>query len=144
MKLLEVIDLPNGLKLEFWDESRAVAGDRWYVALRAIVSIAIPEASQESAKGIDLLREALGREACYQHLMERHFISCEQVSSVLGEMRKSFLANSLGYLSRPEFPRRFLLSKALELEKKRAWGSQYAQKVIQELRRPEGLEQAMN
>lgn len=138
MRLLEVIELPNGLNLEFWDESRPVAGDRWYVGLRALVAVPIPQVPGESAQGLFLLKEALGKEACYQHLMERHFISCEQVPSVLGEMRGNFVTNSLNYLSHPEFPRRFLLSKARELEKRRAWGPEYAEKIIQELRRPQG------
>lgn len=144
MKLLELIKLPNGLELEFWDESRPVAGDRWYVGLRALVPIPIPEASEDTGQGIALIKEALGKEACYQHLMERHFISCEQVPSVLREMRESFLANSLQYVSHPEFPTRFLLSKAMEVEKRKTWGSQYAEKILQELRRPEALLQAVN
>jgi hypothetical protein len=143
-KLLEVIDLPNGLRLEFWDESRPIAGDRWYVGLRALVPVPIPETSEKSEQTIFLLKEALGKEACYQHLMERHFIPWEGVPSVLGEMKKSFLANSLSYLSHPEFPKRFLLSKARELEKRRAWGAEYAQKTVQELLRPHGLEKALN
>lgn len=143
-KLVEAIDLPNGLKLEFWDESRPVAGDRWYVGLRALVPIPMAQTSERWEKTILLLKEALGKEACYQHLMERHFISCEKVPSVLGEMRQSFLANSLGYLSHPEFAKRFLVSKARELEKRRAWGSEYAEKIIQELRRPKGLEKTVN
>lgn len=139
MKLLKVMELPNGLRLEFWDESRPVAGDRWYVGLRAVVPVRIPleRTSHNSGEGILMMREALGEEACYQRLMERHFIPREEVPSALGEMKENFLANSLGYLSHEQFPKRFLVAKSRELEKRKAWGEDYLHKLLEELRRPE-------
>ncbi|MEJ5376753.1 MAG: hypothetical protein WHX93_09250 [bacterium] len=141
MRLVETMDLPNGLRLEFWDESRPVAGDRWYVGLRAVIPVAIPEALEKSAPSIAMLKEALGGQAFYHHLMERHFIAKEQVCSLLREMRQHFLANSLSYLSHKEFPRRFLLAKSSELEKRKAWGAEYVEKLLQELRRPKSIPQ---
>lgn len=138
MRLVEILDLPNGLKLEFWDESRAIAGDRWYVGLRAIVAMRIPDEAPPGghSEGFGILREALGKEACFQHLMERHFVAQEEVCSVSQEMKRVFLENSWDYLSRPEFPKRFLLRKAAELQERKGWGPQYLEKALMELRRP--------
>lgn len=42
-RLVERRKLLNGLFLEFWDESRKLAGDRWYVGVRAAVPVPVPE-----------------------------------------------------------------------------------------------------
>jgi hypothetical protein len=139
VRLCGEMELPNGLRLQFWDESRPIAGDRWYAGLRAVLAVEIPpEATRpELGEGLQLLKEALGPVVYYQRLMERHFVARQDVPSVLREMRESFLANSLGYLSHKDFPARFLLAKAGELQKKRNWGQQYVEKVLEELRPPQ-------
>ena len=43
LKLVEKIDLPNNLVLEFYDYSRVVAGDRWLVGLLTRIPIEISE-----------------------------------------------------------------------------------------------------
>lgn len=37
--LIKTIELSNGLKLNFYDISRKLAGDRWYVGLIARIDI---------------------------------------------------------------------------------------------------------
>lgn len=146
MRLLGEMELPNGLRLQFWDESRPIAGDRWYAGLRAVLAVGIPPEPpfREFGEGFRILREALGPMVYYQRLMERHFVARQEVPSVLQEMRENFLANSLSYLSHKEFPKRFLLAKAGELEKRRGWGQQYVEKVLEELRPPKSQTQGVN
>ncbi|MGQ9857421.1 MAG: hypothetical protein ACUVS3_01880 [Thermodesulfobacteriota bacterium] len=146
MRLLEVMELPNGLKLEFWDESRAIAGDRWYVGLRAILAVGIPRQTRDLRiqEEMDFLRQNLGPEACFQRLMERHFVPREEVRGVIEEMKRVFLENSRDYLSKPGFAERFLLKKAAELREKRRWGPDYLQDALEKLRRPYPARQEVN
>lgn len=146
MQLVEVMELPNGLKLEFWDESRAIAGDRWYVGLRAIVAVGILRETRDLRiqEEMDFLRENLGPEACFQRLMERRFVPREEVRAVIEEMKRVFLENSRDYLSRPGFAERFLLKKVVELRGKRRWGADHLQEALEKLRRPYPARQEVN
>lgn len=140
MRLLEKVDLPNGLTLELRDESRRLAGDRWYVGLRACIEIPIPQEFQEEEElegALNIMRKALGGKAFYHHMMERHFISEAEVQGVLEEMKNTFLEHSLSYLSHPDFPKRFLRAKAAEIRKRAPWGPDYVEKVLREMRSPE-------
>jgi hypothetical protein len=138
VRLLEKRPLSNGLVLEFWDESRRVAGDRWYVALRAIVGIplGVELKSQGMGEGLKVIQKEVGENLCFQRLMERHFIAEGDVPKVLAELKDFFIQNSGEYLSHPEFAKRFLARKAVEVQKRISWGRDYVDKVLSELRRP--------
>ena len=135
---MEKMPLSNGLILEFWDESRKVAGDRWYVALRAIVGIPsqVELQSQGIGEGLKVMREEVGENLCFQRLMERHFIAEGDVPRVLAQLKEFFLQNSGEYLSHPDFARKFLTRKAMEIQKRISWGRDYVEKILSEIRRP--------
>lgn len=61
-KFLERKELSNGLVLEFWDESRKLAGDRWYVGIRAVVPVPVDQYPPEniSLEVIQLIRSEVG------------------------------------------------------------------------------------
>lgn len=138
MRLVEKVHLSNGLALEFWDESRRVAGDRWYVGVRAIVGIPWrPDSPPHGlAEAFRIMEQELGDELCFQRVMERHFIAEEEVPRVLAQLKELFIQNSMDYLSHPEFARRFVEKKATEIQKRIPWGREYVEKILCELRRP--------
>ncbi len=137
--LIEKVNLPNGLTLEFWDESRHLVGDRWYVGVRAVVGIDIPDGECEGfvEEYIKVLREKLGNRIYFQLLEERNFIAEDEVETLKKRLMEVFIKNSLNYLSHPDFSRRFLLRKSEEAYKKKLMGPDYLAKFIDTLKGPE-------
>jgi hypothetical protein len=138
-RLLETIALRNGLALEFWDESRPTAGNRWYVAVRAVVAVPVTDPVPESpmTEILGLIRKEVGQVIYYQFLEERHFISAEEVTGQQQELMRIFADNSLKYLSHPEFPGKFIRRKVLEIKEKSGWPGEQVRKILEDLRGPE-------
>lgn len=137
-KLLQCKQLPNGLRLELWDESRKVAGDRWYVGVRAVAAVALPRETPEgiSPEVLRILKREVGEYIYCQFLEERNFIAEQEVLTILDELKEVFLKNTLSYLSHPDFPRRFLIRKTREIQQKLPWGEDYVRKILDEVRFP--------
>ncbi len=136
--LMEKVQLKNGLTLEFWDESRHLVGDRWYVGVRAVVEITIPDKASGPfvEDHLQVLRDKLGNSVFYQLVEERNFIPENEVEELKVKLKKIFLENSLAYLSHPEFPSRFLLRKSKEAYKKKLMGAEYLEKFLENLKCP--------
>jgi hypothetical protein len=135
-RLLETIPLRNGLTLEFWDESRPTAGDRWYVAVRAVVAVPLAGRVWENPleEALHLLKEEVGEAIHYRFLEERHFVPALEVAGQQREMMRIFSENNLKYLSHPHFPGRFLRRKASEIQAKKDWPREHVQKIFEDLR----------
>ncbi len=139
--LMDKVHLENGLTVEFWDESKHLVGDRWYVGIRAMVAIDIPDRSQEGfvKEHIEVLRSALGDRIYFQFLEERNFIPENEVERLKEELKEIFLKNSLSYLSHPDFARKFLLVKSEEAYSKKLMGPEYLERFLKGLKGPEEI-----
>lgn len=137
-KFLERKELSNGLVLEFWDESRKLAGDRWYVGIRAVVPVPVDQYPPEniSLEVIQLIRSEVGDHIYFQHKTEKNFVAESEVNSLREHLKELFIENSLSYLSHPDFPKRFLALKLAEVADKMHMGDDYLQKVLDQLRAP--------
>jgi hypothetical protein len=137
-RLLERRGLPNGLTLEFWDESRRVAGDRWYVGVRAVVPVPLRGhyCGDISPEVMEFIRTEVGDHLCFQLREGKNFVAESEVDSVREEFKRVFLRNSLPYLSRPDFPSRFVSRKVREVADKIGQGKDYLEKLLDGLRRP--------
>jgi hypothetical protein len=137
-RLLARRELPNGLFLEFWDESRKLTGDRWYVAVRAVVSVPLLEHSPKAvpAAVVELILREVGDHLCFQLKEERNFIAETEVEALREELQEVFVNNSLSYLSRPDFPARFVARKVWEVAEKMGWGDEHLQRLLDGLRTP--------
>ena len=62
--LIKTMELSNGLKLDFYDISRKLAGDRWYVGMIARIDIPLTNSlltnQQLSNYSVEEIRNALG------------------------------------------------------------------------------------
>jgi hypothetical protein len=136
--LLEQRILSNGLRLEIRDESRKVAGDRWRVSLRALVSVPLPADPPEgiSRETLELLRREVGETVFFHQVETRNFIAEKDTSRVLENLKKTFLENSLAYLSHPCFAGRFLKSTAVKIQEQGRYGPEYLQKTLMTLKPP--------
>ncbi len=119
-KIISRHPLPNGLFLELWDRSRPVAGDRWYVACEARITIpvhaaALPSDLQPPAAAIVA---ALGSEIVFSQKDERNFISASVVPDLLKEMSQKFLDLAAAYFGHPDFPGKLIRKKFLALQQR--------------------------
>lgn len=115
IKLIDKIELENGLTLELHDRSRPVAGDRWLVSFLARIDVEVkPEyfEGQDSANlSFDAIQKGVGDKVTYRYEKTRNFISETEKDDVLKGLKDRFLNVSLGYLSSPDFARKLILRK---------------------------------
>ena len=120
--LIKTIDLENHLTLEIYDESIKMIGDRWMVNMVARIKVPLDETliqkSEEFSANKDKIKKALGKEVVFEHKSNRIFVDDNEKESIFQEMYDHFIDNTLHYLSRPNFPERFLLKKIKEELKK--------------------------
>jgi hypothetical protein len=112
-KLIDKIELENGLTLELYDRSREAVQGRWQVSLEARIEVEVrPEYFQGQHQPdfpFDAIRTAVGDKATYRHKKTRNFIAETQKAEVFEGLKERFLATSLGYLSSADFPRKLIL-----------------------------------
>jgi hypothetical protein len=122
-RLLDRHLLDNGLTLEFWDHSRPLVGDRWFVRLEARIAIPVraetlpPELTAHAASVV----EALGEEIIFSHTEERNFIAASEAPRLLKDMQERILALAPRYFGHADFAARFIRKKVAELEELRQW-----------------------
>jgi len=116
--LIKTIDLENHLILKIYDESVKMIGDRWLVNMVARIKVPLDEALIKKSKDFsatkDKIKKALGKEVVFEHKSNRIFVDENEKESIFQEMYDNFIDNTLPYLSRSNFPERFLLKKIRE------------------------------
>ncbi|MFV9646152.1 MAG: hypothetical protein ACNYWU_10045 [Desulfobacterales bacterium] len=123
--LINTIDLENGLELKLFDSSRKLAGDRWLVSLIARIEIptndSLLKEDGSSLLNFDEAIKVLGEKLLFELKRERIYIDEKEKDEVLKEIQDSFLSTSLSYLSRSDFPKKYILKKFNEKIKKDSW-----------------------
>jgi hypothetical protein len=114
-KFIKTIELSNGLKLDFYDISRKLAGDRWYVGLIAKIDIplidSLPTNQHLSHYSVEEIRNTLGESVRFQQILERHYIDEREKDDLLKSLMDSFIKRTLKYLSLPDFPGKYVLKE---------------------------------
>jgi hypothetical protein len=123
LKLVEKIDLPNNLVLEFHDYSRQVAGDRWLVGLLVRIPIGISEEDfadrpQELYK--DFLKEQ-GAVINFELKKERNFIDEKEKDQLLSQMLNEVKEYALSYMGHKSFAKGFIRRQVQAFEEKQKW-----------------------
>lgn len=123
--LVEQIRLENGLVLKLFDASKKIAADRWQVVCIAGLDVPVdcPDGEALSAEGIlpGELRRALGDPVVFEKVLEKNFVDDAEAEQVRSDLFASMTRSLLPYLSRPEFPVRFLIRRYREFLKQPAW-----------------------
>ncbi len=117
MKLIDTIRLANGLDMEVWDATRAIAADTVRVELIIRVGVDVKPAYFQSPDQYDACLKALGPTVVFEQRKERSFVPLALGYNVFRELFEEFKTNSFEYLSRPNFPSRLVLSRFAEREK---------------------------
>jgi hypothetical protein len=116
MRLIETIPLENGLAVEVRDNSRLIAADTMKVELLFSVAVPLNPSDWECPAHYEIVRKIFGDAPRFEYPAGRSFVRSAAVEAVSLELRDAFRRDSLAYLSRPDFPRRFVLSKYREIE----------------------------
>ena len=113
--------LPNGLTLELWDHSRAIAGDRWYALMETRIIIPVKKYLPPDLKPhADQVVEALGEGIVFSRQEERNFIATAEITDIIQEMQDRMLQLVPGYFGHRDFPAKFIRKTYL------AWQEQQA------------------
>ncbi len=117
MTLLEQIRLPNGLVAEIWDGSRLIAADTTTVLLVVKIPVALKEEYFEDPAACRKIAKVFGSPLVYEYRNERTFISVGEREALFKEFLANYKKDVLPYVSKEQFPKRFVLSKYQEMIK---------------------------
>ncbi len=116
MKLIEEIELANGMKLEIFDLSRVIAVDTVKVEVHFQTKIYLKEDYFVCSEDFIQIKSIFGDELAYEHKLERSFVPKENEDSVRSELITTFKNNSLEYLNAVNFAQKMALSKLREIK----------------------------
>ena len=123
LKIVEKIDLPNNLVLEFHDYSRHVAGDRWFVGLLARIPIEISEedfADRSQELYEDFLKEQ-GPVIYFELKKERNFIDEKEKDQVFSQMLNELKESPLSYMGHKSFAKGYIRRQIQAFEERQKW-----------------------
>ena len=122
-RLLEEVQLENGLTISFHDSSRPIAGDRCQVELVVSTPVAIREDyfedCREPRKAYEAFAAAHGNVLKFEQKRIRNFIPKEDVPTVLQQLQDEFLRTSRFYLLKEGFAAKYIMKKYQEWEDER-------------------------
>lgn len=110
--LVETVELKNGLKLEIFDASRKIAGDRYQVVMSARIEIDVAEALASLAgAGADpeAAVAALGKKVVFEQKGERNFIDEKEKDAVFQSLCDACLDNAGKYFAHDDFAEKYVL-----------------------------------
>lgn len=117
MRLVEVIALPNGLEARVEDLSRTIAADTASVVLVVRVPVAVKREYFEEAADCEKTKRVFGPELVFEYRNERTFVPAGEREALFEEFLAGFKKDVLPYLSKEQFPARYVLSKHREIVK---------------------------
>lgn len=108
-------ELANGMRVDYLDESKKLAGDRWLVRLRFRGFIPLQGWMKASLVGDDpqtvFCREEFGDRLVHEVIRERNFIDEGEKDALLSEMVQAFEQDIAGYLEKETFARQLFTLK---------------------------------
>lgn len=112
------IDLDNGYKVEIFDASKKIGIDASYVKLVLKMNVPVKESLFMGDKYKDVnfqeIKEKLGEEVVFEITKERNLIKLEDKEKVFQSLMDTFVETSLSYLSKEDFPPKFIIKKFKE------------------------------
>ncbi len=122
------VEMENGLKLEIWNKSKVIAGDRWRISVVAQVDVPVEKAFSdgkvELPASIDEAREILGDSVLFEKKIERFFIDEKEKEELKKTMVESLFESVFPYLSREKFATRYISKEYVRLKQRRAFFKQ--------------------
>ncbi|MGA2781443.1 MAG: hypothetical protein ABSF13_05920 [Smithella sp.] len=116
MKLIEKINLANGLKLKIFDLSRRVAADTFKVEISFQTKIDLKESYFADSQDYAQVKNIMGDELTYERKMVRSFVYEKDQDSVREDLINTFKKNSMNYLASVNFPQKLALSMLKDIK----------------------------
>jgi hypothetical protein len=117
MKLIEEINLANGLKLKIFDLSRPVAADTFKVEIYFQIKVDLKESYFASPQDYAQVKNIMGDELTYENKRVRSFVYEKDQDSVREGLINTFKNNSLDYVASVNFPQKLALSMLKDIKK---------------------------
>jgi hypothetical protein len=117
MKLIEEINLANGLKLKIFDLSRPVAADTTKVEISFQTEIDLKESYFASLQDYAQVKNIMGDVLTYENKRVRSFVYDKDRDSVREDLINTFKNNSLDYVASVNFPQKLALSVLKDIQK---------------------------
>ncbi len=119
-RLIERVELKNGLTVELWDRSQEMYSRRWLARLAAKIAVPLePSFFGDDQEALEELREEYGVTVEFNKEMQRLFVPEDELAQTLGAIAKDFRENTLKYLENSKFAGRFALKTLSELREKK-------------------------
>lgn len=120
-KLINRVNLDNGLELSFYDCSRRIATDTWQVSVLAKISIDTDktEFTITDKEKLSEIRQTIGKIITFEKKIFRSFIIEEKKEETLQFLYESFLDSTKNYFSSKQFAERLALKIFADSLKKR-------------------------
>ncbi|MBI9089446.1 MAG: hypothetical protein JEZ12_09520 [Desulfobacterium sp.] len=113
--LIETVELDNGQTLTIEDRSKKIGEDAYQVAVEARIAVAVEAALFPAGAlgeiSMDDLRKKVGDPVVFEYRTERNFIMAPDKADVVKSLVDTFKASLLPYLSKPDFPAKFVLKE---------------------------------
>ena len=110
--LVHTMELKNGLKLEIFDASRKIAGDRYQIVMSARIEIDVAEAMASPACAeLDhkAVAGALGPRVVFEQKGERNFVDEKEKEAVFKSLCDACLENAGKYFAHDDFAAKYVL-----------------------------------
>jgi len=111
-KVLKKLDLEKNLHITLYDRSKKLIGDRYQVILVAEMEIPITQFLLENENQISIeikeFTNVLGDKVVFQQKREKIFVDEREKEELLNTMIDSFISDIVPYLSRSDFPVKFI------------------------------------
>ncbi len=133
--ILSEFTCENGLHGFIRDQSRPIPGDRWQIEVRLEVSVPVRE---EYFSGCSIPQEAyrdfvakFGHAVRFEQARVRNFISSAMKEELIQIMTHELAESVVAYVGRPDFPRKFIMTKYRDWKEKEQWISAHERLVRQ-------------
>ncbi|MBT3311009.1 MAG: hypothetical protein HN931_02385 [Desulfobacterales bacterium] len=117
-KLIKKINLENSLEVEFFDASKKLMPDRWYICLILKMNIPVEDSIRSSGdipdEDIKNIIDAIGNNLVFEQKREQNFVDEMVKEETLDKMCDSAIDITLAYLAHPEFAVKYIRKKYKE------------------------------
>jgi len=119
-ELVEEKQLPNGMRLSFFNESKIMTADRWIVKLccRALLPLTDEDFAslpQDDPDFLQYLRKKFAGNLSFSTVRERVFVDDAEQEEVFAELLEIFNGDTLAYLASPSFPQKLMADEVARL-----------------------------
>jgi hypothetical protein len=116
MKLLEVINLPNGLSLNIVDLSKEIAAGTVKVEISINTEVDLLESLFANHEDYLKVEKIFGNKLTYEYKLERSYVLKEKQDTTREELINTFKTNLLDYLGTKNFAQKLALSMLRDIK----------------------------